>query len=95
MNTIKYKILGLCICLFVISNHGIAQKKKAIMTAPASYSIEGTITGLADGTTVQLIPGATHSSESPVAETTLKEGKFIFTGKLNEPRFFLSGFWKE
>ncbi|MDQ1164553.1 TlpA disulfide reductase family protein [Flavobacterium sp. SORGH_AS_0622] len=94
MNTIKYKVLGLCVCLFVISNNGIAQKKKAIALAPASYSIEGNITGLADGTTVQLTPGATHSSESPVAETTLKEGKFTFTGKLNEPRFFYLVFGK-
>ncbi|HEX8014257.1 MAG TPA: TlpA disulfide reductase family protein, partial [Flavobacterium sp.] len=86
MDTIKFKIIGLCMCLFMAFNSSIAQKKKA--AAPASYSIEGNITGLADGTAVKLVPGATHSSELPVAETTLKEGKFSFTGKLNEPRFF-------
>ncbi|WP_289665534.1 TlpA disulfide reductase family protein [Flavobacterium panacagri] len=94
MNTIKYKILGLCICLFVISNNVLAQKKKVAAPAATSYTIEGTITGLTDGTAVKLIPGATHSSELPVAETTLKEGKFTFTGKLNEPRFFFIAFGK-
>lgn len=87
MNTIKFKILGLSICLFMITNIQ-AQKKKAATPAAASYTIEGNITDLADGTAVKLVPGATHSSELPVAETTLKEGKFTFTGKLNEPRFF-------
>ncbi|SFD94562.1 TlpA disulfide reductase family protein [Flavobacterium phragmitis] len=94
MNTIKYKILGLCICLFAISNSSIAQKKKATAPAATSYTIDGNITGLEDGTAVKLIPGATHSSELPVAETTLKEGKFTFMGKLNEPRFFYVVFGK-
>jgi thiol-disulfide isomerase/thioredoxin len=95
MKAIKFKILGLCICLFMISNNGQAQKKKtAATTAATSYSIEGNITGLTDGTTVKLVPGATHSSELPVAETTLKEGKFTFTGKLKEPRFFYVVFGK-
>ncbi|MFD2943448.1 redoxin domain-containing protein [Flavobacterium notoginsengisoli] len=94
MNTIKYKILGLCICLFTISNSSIAQKKKAVTPAATSYTVEGIITGLADGTAVKLVPGATHSSELPVAETTLKDGKFAFTGKLNEPRFFYVVFGK-
>jgi len=70
-----------------------AQKKK---TAPASasYTVEGNITGLADGTAVKLIPGATHSSELPVAETALKDGKFTFIGKLDGPRFFYVVFGK-
>lgn len=78
----------------MISNSTMAQKKKTTAPAAASYNIEGIITGVADGTTVKLIPGATHSSELPVAETTLKEGKFNFTGKLNEPRFFYIVFGK-
>ncbi|HEX8017677.1 MAG TPA: TlpA disulfide reductase family protein [Flavobacterium sp.] len=86
MNTIKFKIVGLCICLLTIS--GIAQKKKSAAPAAASYSIEGNITGLEDGTAVKLIPGATHSSEPAVAESTIKEGKFTLRGKLKEPRFF-------
>jgi thiol-disulfide isomerase/thioredoxin len=94
MNTIKLKITGLCICLFIVSNSSIAQKKKSTAPAAGSYTIEGSIQGLEDGTAVKLVPGATHSSEPAVAETTLKEGKFTFTGKLNEPRFFYLTFGK-
>ncbi|OXB11155.1 hypothetical protein B0A68_21260 [Flavobacterium reichenbachii] len=71
-----------------------AQKKKTVKPAASSYTIEGNITGLADGTTVQLVPGATHSSELPVGETTIKDGRFTFTGKLNEPRYFFLVFAK-
>jgi thiol-disulfide isomerase/thioredoxin len=91
MNTIKHKLLGLCICAFIVSFSNQAQNKKA---APASYTLEGSISGIEDGTIVQLIPGATHLSETPVAETTIKDGKFTFTGKLNEPRFFYVSFGK-
>ncbi|MCP2027527.1 thiol-disulfide isomerase/thioredoxin [Flavobacterium sp. HSC-32F16] len=93
MNTIKYKIFAVCICLFTISNSQ-AQKKKTAVSTVSSYTIDGDVTGLEDGTTVKLIPGGTHSSELPVAETILKEGKFTFTGKLNEPRFFYIIFGK-
>lgn len=68
-----------------------AQTKKA---TPQSYSVEGNIKDLEDGTTIQLIPGATHSSETPVAETVSKDGKFVFTGKLKEPRLFYLSFGK-
>lgn len=88
MNTIKYKILALCICLFMLSYNLQAQKKKTVTPAAASYIIEGNIKGLEDGMTVKLIPGATHSSEPAVAETKIKDGKFTFTGKLKEPRFY-------
>ncbi|WP_433815769.1 redoxin domain-containing protein [Flavobacterium johnsoniae] len=93
MNTIKYKITALCICLFMVSNSQ-AQKKKTAAPAAASYTIEGNVTGLEEGTAVKLIPGGTHSSELPVAETTLKDGKFTFTGKLKEPRYFYVSFGK-
>lgn len=93
MNTIKFKVIGLCICLFAFSNNSQAQKKKPAVAA-TSYNFEGNITGLEDGTTIKLIPGATHSSESAVAETTIKGGKFTFTGKLNEPRLFYLEFGK-
>ena len=81
----KNKIFGLCICLFMVSYQHQAQTKKAV---PASYTIDGNIKGLADGTTIQLMPGATYSPEVAVAETVLKDGKFTFIGKLIEPRFF-------
>jgi thiol-disulfide isomerase/thioredoxin len=70
--------------MFMFSYSNQAQNKKTA----ATYIIEGNITGLENGTEVKLVPGATHSSESAVAETKLKEGKFTFTGKLKEPRFF-------
>lgn len=91
MNTIKHKILGLCICLLMVSYHIQAQTKKA---TPTAYTLEGTIKGLEEGTVVKLIPGATHSSEPAVAETTIKDGKFTFTGKLKEPRLFYVVFGK-
>lgn len=93
MKAIQNKIIGLCICLFMVSINIQAQKKK---TAPGSvsYTVEGNITGLTDGTAVKLVPGATHSSELPVAETALKDGKFTFTGKLDGPRFFYVVFGK-
>ena len=93
MNTIKFKVIGLCICLFAFSSNIQAQKKKPAVAA-TSYNLEGNITGLEDGTTIKLIPGATHSSESAVAETTIKDGKFTFAGKLNEPRLFYLEFGK-
>jgi thiol-disulfide isomerase/thioredoxin len=91
MNTIKYKIFGLCLSLSMISYSNQAQTKKA---APQSYILEGSIKGLSEGTTIELIPGATHSSENAVAETTSKDGKFSFTGKLKEPRLFYLSFGK-
>lgn len=80
--------------MFAVSNSSIAQKKKGVTTAATSYTIEGNISGLEEGTAVKLIPGGTHSSELPVAETTLKDGKFTFAGKLNEPRYFYISFGK-
>lgn len=77
--------------MFMVSYYHHAQTKKA---APTSYTLEGSIKGLEDGTAVKLIPGATHSSEVAVAETTSKDGKFIFSGKLNEPRLFYLEFGK-
>lgn len=84
MKAIKFKILALCAVLMV-SYQQQAQTKKA---APASYSLDGNITGLENGLTVKLIPGATHDSEVAIAQTTVKDGKFSFTGKLKEPRLF-------
>ncbi|MFG4005124.1 redoxin domain-containing protein [Flavobacterium aquidurense] len=91
MNTIKYKIFGLCLGFSLVSYTSQAQAKKAI---PQSYTLEGSIKGLEDGTLIELIPGATHSSETAVAETTSKNGNFTFTGKLKEPRLFYISFAK-
>lgn len=92
MNAIKYKIVALCICLFMVSYSSQAQAKKV---TPTSYTLEGNIKGIQDGMEVKLVPGATYSSETAVAETTIKDGKFTFIGKLKEPRLFYVTFGKD
>jgi thiol-disulfide isomerase/thioredoxin len=53
-----------------------------------SYTIEGNLQGLPDGTKLELLPGASHKKEKPVAEATVTDGKFTFTGVADEPRMF-------
>jgi len=48
------------------------------------YTIKATIGNLPDGTVVQLIP-MSHEKEQPLGETTVKGGKFEFTGTATEP----------
>jgi len=55
---------------------------------PSGYKIIGEIEGLSDGTVMELIPSGTHSNEKSIATATVAEGKFIFEGVLDEPRFF-------
>ena len=88
MKNLKNNIYALCACL-LLTGYADAQAKN---TPAAGYIVEAQITGLEDGTIVKLIPGATHSSETAVAETKVKDGKFSFTGKLNEPRYFYLAF---
>lgn len=49
--------------------------------------VKGNIEGLPDGTHVQLVP-VSHDSELPFADTTVVNGQFVFTGKMEEPRAF-------
>lgn len=53
-----------------------------------SYVVTGNLEGITDGTKIELIPGATYKDEKPVAEATVTNGKFEFTGVENEPRMF-------
>lgn len=55
---------------------------------PKQFVITGKITGLPDGTKLKLIPGSTHRDEKSVAEATVLQGKFMFSGKTDGPRFF-------
>jgi len=55
---------------------------------PSSYTLTATIKGLPEGTVVELMPGATHQTEPPVAESIVKDGSFTFKGSLKEPRLF-------
>ena len=51
------------------------------------YVLKGNIEGLPDGIHVQLVP-VSHDSELPFADTTVVNGQFVFTGKMEEPRAF-------
>ncbi|TCC98157.1 TlpA disulfide reductase family protein [Pedobacter psychroterrae] len=56
--------------------------------APKPFTLNGEIKGLPEGTKLKLVPGATHASEDPIAEATVKAGKFVLTGQLDGPRLF-------
>lgn len=57
-------------------------------TPKDNCTISGTLTGLTDGTVLELLPGATHKKEKPLAETTVSGGKFSFTVQAPTPRLF-------
>ncbi|UBZ14962.1 AhpC/TSA family protein [Flagellimonas marinaquae] len=76
------KILGLCLIFLLVSCKQEGAKLED------SFELEGEISGLTNGTVVKLVPGATHSNEDPIAETAVEDGKFHFTGSLEQPQFF-------
>ena len=47
------------------------------------YKVEGNVTGLDDGTIVQLVP-MSHDNEAPIAEATVQDGKFTFKGEVGD-----------
>ncbi len=47
------------------------------------YKVEGNVTGLDDGTIVQLVP-MSHDNESPIAEAVVNGGKFTFEGEVGD-----------
>lgn len=53
-----------------------------------SFTINGQIDGLSDGTEICLVPGSTHKQEKPIATTTISNGKFSFCGQVESPRMF-------
>ena len=57
-------------------------------TPKDSFTIQGKITGLSDGTIMELVPGATHKQEKPVAEAIMTKGGFSFTGNVETPRLY-------
>lgn len=69
-------------------------KKKLLMMGMAAlmaatvqagvYKVTGSITGLADGTALELRP-MSHDDDKAIAETTVKGGKFAFEGTVKEP----------
>jgi thiol-disulfide isomerase/thioredoxin len=52
------------------------------------YTLTGEFSALADGTKMELVPAGTHKNEKPIAETVVKNGKFVFTGSVSGPRIF-------
>lgn len=65
--------------IFVIASLAIALGLNA-----QKYTISGSVEGLPDGTLLQLTP-MSHEKEAPLGETTVKDGKFLFTGTASEP----------
>ncbi len=47
------------------------------------YKVEGNVSGLEDGTIVQLVP-MSHDNEAPLAEATVNGGKFTFEGEIGD-----------
>lgn len=58
----------------------------ATTTFAQTFSISGKLDGLPEGTTLQLIPAATHQDEKPIATATVKEGSFQLTSTTDFPR---------
>jgi thiol-disulfide isomerase/thioredoxin len=56
--------------------------------AATKYTLTGEFKELADGTKMELVPAGTHKNEKPIAETVVKNGKFVFTGSVASPRIF-------
>lgn len=54
-----------------------------------SFIIKGRITGLADGTELELVPGATHRDEKAIATNTVANGQFAFKRAAEGPRLYI------
>lgn len=79
----KLKIeIALLLILFTIFS---GQAKAASLTV----TINGTVKGLPDGANINLVPGATHANEQPVATAVISSGHFLLEGKISaEPRLY-------
>lgn len=77
MKSIKFIACGLTALLFA-----------ACGGPKTSFTINGAIEGLPDGTVVELFAGAVHTAEAALAEAVAKDGKFTLTGSAPEPRMF-------
>jgi thiol-disulfide isomerase/thioredoxin len=57
--------------------------------APMPVTINGTVKGLPDGTRIDLVPGATHANEQPVATAVISNGNFLLKATIEtEPRLY-------
>ena len=66
-------LVGYMLAAFTACNNGLK-----------GYVINGQVEGLDDGTVVTLVP-MSHDNDSALAEATVKDGKFQFTGVAEEP----------
>lgn len=84
--------------LMLIPFAGVAQKKgknnsKTSTTQQQNrFTINGTVSGFADGTVVDLLNG---NNGAPEATATIKDGKFSISGKVEFPDFKLISFNKQ
>lgn len=79
--------------LLLFPGFAFAQKKaKGGSASPAKYTINGTVSGFPDGTVIDLLNG---NNGAPEATATLKDGKFVITGKVEFPDFKLVSFNKQ
>lgn len=63
---------------------GMAAALVALSATAGNYKVSGSIKGVADGTTMVLMP-VSHDDEKPIAEATVQNGKFSFSGTVSEP----------
>lgn len=57
--------------------------------ASLPVTINGTVKGLPDGTRIDLVPGATHANEQPVATGVVSNGNFLLKGTIvAQPRLY-------
>ncbi|MBL4561068.1 MAG: AhpC/TSA family protein [Labilibaculum sp.] len=77
----KRSLLGIVVILCILMTTACAQ-------TDTNYTLSGEIGGLKEGTKLELLPGATCKKEEPVASAIVTNGKFKFSGKLEDPRLF-------
>ncbi len=73
---LKKSTIGIIGAMFAIA---------ACSTVPKSYTLTGTVSGVADGTVVEIIPTATHQDEKPIAVLEINGGEFIVKGSVEQP----------
>src|SRR5688572_12630951 len=74
--------------LYAITTLTVAGALYSFQPAASKYTLTGQFSALADGTKMELLPAGTHKNEKPIAETVVKNGKFVFTGSVASPRIF-------
>lgn len=84
----KLNLKGIQLLVLFIAFAGSTYAAVTTQAALSPFTITGSIRGLPDGTQLNLVPGATHMDEKPVAEAKVSKGQFIFRGTVTEPRLF-------